>query len=606
MKTNRINEKGIDLSDVPGSYITPSRELAIAARPYYQKVKEIKEMFRSMRWQDIQFYVSGTYHWPVLPADIKREITEANRLYNEIKTALSSRFDNSISGAFKETNFGNWATSTRSRGSGSVKFELTSNHRSHMPGGIPNGLKGLGIGYKLYRALIEKAKFVWSGTSASASARRAWQSVLANKPDPDDVHAIVAREHVCAIIKNQPDSRKISQVNSFLNVMGTYNLNNITATNFKISPELKEILPEDVLVRVDPERREEARRIEREREAERQRERAERQARRVAARLQEFGVEDINDHDWDIGDFVVLKEYVLQQDYEPMPIRMVVARQGRTYYALKIEDAFRYFDDRNYGLDHDNRRTTSKNAWTKVNIQNAADNRIGSSASIRNRARSGNPMNATATAAQRRNNQAAPDTAANNTYPAAPEYKPMYVKSNGRPWIRPIHKRTVKDNNETIYLNPMQYDRYSRGKPTECCIRFRGSEFLTTVGAQLFNVTEMGFTGSPDQDLDQWLGQNGWKKFRLNSIQSKLELREGQHVYVSGGHRSSFGMVGVVDSYLLNNRDEEHAYLNMFDSDDNNRPPRKQYVKIPFIRVLEFEQIHESKKIPTFSNFIQL
>lgn len=312
-------------------------------------------------------------------------------LMRELKTIDANRFQN---------DFGRWRD-VNPDDSNAIHFRTegpSDYQRSHFPnGGIPSALRGVGLGFKLYRTLLKFAGYISSNPSGTTEKDKAWGSMLTYKSNPDgtpsedDAHAIIGPNNWMAMDKGISESDKISNAERFIqNVIG---FDNTKPDRFDIDDELLAILPDELLVRfnrdylnslvtdqrLSPERvqailaarteamrREEERREREEAAARERRARQEAETReRAAARITRFGAQP--DEDWDVGDFIVVKSYLFDVTYDSLPIRRVISRTNGQYIAVKIQDAIRIdAGELAPNQSNDSRSTSDKSNWVKV------------------------------------------------------------------------------------------------------------------------------------------------------------------------------------------------------------------------------------------------
>lgn len=312
-------------------------------------------------------------------------------LMRELKTIDANRFQN---------DFGRWRD-VNPDDSNAIHFRTegpSDYQRSHFPnGGIPSALRGVGLGFKLYRTLLKFAGYISSNPSGTTEKDKAWGSMLTYKSNPDgtpsedDAHAIIGPNNWMAMDKGISESDKISNAERFIqNVIG---FDNTKPDRFDIDDELLAILPDELLVRfnrdylnslvtdqrLSPERvqailaarteamrREEERREREEAAARERRARQEAETReRAAARITRFGAQP--DEDWDVGDFIVVKSYLFDVTYDSLPIRRVISRTNGQYVAVKIQDAIRIdAGELAPNQSNDSRSTSDKSNWVKV------------------------------------------------------------------------------------------------------------------------------------------------------------------------------------------------------------------------------------------------
>ena len=328
-----INEDGVDHDQAPDTYLAARKRAADTDREYRTKLEEVRSGFKTLRWQDIAWKTNGRQEHPFMPEDLRTKIKQLYRI-NRTKAA---------------NDIGSWAMDDNPSNEIYMKVD-SSDHRSHFPNqGIPTGLRGLKLGYKLYRSLLQKYKYLKSNTAGTTEKDNVWQSLVSAKRDAqgnyteDDVHGIVGVDNVFAMIKSLPDSEKISRATSFIE--NSINKSGITPRNFIIDPELKAILPKDLLAELDPAQR------------------VDRTARTREQRYAKYAPGGVDDHSWEIGDLITVREYLVRVDYEDLPVRMVVHKSpSGEYYAVKVEDLQRYKES---GTVSDPRTTDNKRLWVK-------------------------------------------------------------------------------------------------------------------------------------------------------------------------------------------------------------------------------------------------
>lgn len=374
----KINERGVTLDEYPETYLSKAKKTVEKHKTYATAFKEIINMMKDMSWKDITFLDGPTgdngsrIQFPLLPEDIRTKIKEIARIEpNKAKSDFSK-------GSYTFAKTFNPGETPSTSGTIYMMVERESNgQRSHFPNeGIPTALRGTNLGYKLYRALLEKFKYLRSNTGGSEAKNYAWQSMVSTKKDAqgnlteDDVHAIVGPTAAFAMIKTIPNRDKIKYATQFLNNSGEIDKRNISNRNFAMDDELKAILPDALLAEIDPTRREEAERLRKEREA-KEREKRDKEALKTnKARFDLYapfgiGPESAN---WEVGDYVVIKEYLMQLNFDNLPVRKVVEKVGNEYTALKISDLTQYEIDGTIP-SRDPRKTRNKSEWVKTELK---------------------------------------------------------------------------------------------------------------------------------------------------------------------------------------------------------------------------------------------
>lgn len=279
-----------------------------------------------------------------------------------------------------------------------------SHQRSHFPnGGIPSSIRGSGLGLKLYKALVRTVGYISSNTGGTSAKDNVWASMLDSKVDAagnfmDDLHAVVGPDSWMVLSMGLDTNTKIRAAINFIE--SNIGIRYTDPDQFDMDDELRELMPDTFLStlkesylrslvedgRITQEKyhqikdaraqAEIAARERADREAAEERERAAREEQairqRLIARIARFGVD--LDANWDVGDFIVVKEYLFRESYEPLPIRQVAVFRDGVYYALNINEMIRV---RNNEIDplqaRDNRTTRNKSAWVKVNLNEIPD-----------------------------------------------------------------------------------------------------------------------------------------------------------------------------------------------------------------------------------------
>ena len=217
-----MNEMGIRrVERLSGSHIGRERQQTVdyaaaqanqpRTRAYEEIASDLRKALRTVSRSDIQMEKpqGSRYYYPKFP----REIVD---LLTEIKSVNESRMRN---------DFGMWRD-VYPDGSSAIHFATDSPsdfQRSHFPdGGIPASLRGINLGYKLYRALLAAAGYISSNPSGTREKDKAWGSLLSYKanadgtPSEDDAHAIIGPGNWMAIDKTVPDNTKLSRAMDFI------------------------------------------------------------------------------------------------------------------------------------------------------------------------------------------------------------------------------------------------------------------------------------------------------------------------------------------------------------------------------------------------------
>lgn len=606
MESNKklITEKGIDdPSQVSQHYLGPISAEVERARPYLVKSKAVKELIRNISYRDIRWKRDGQTFYPLLPDAVIAGLSELRQL-DASKT---------------QAEFGTWTTASRN-GSIAMRCQRDDSHRSHFPnGGIPSSLRGLGLGSKLYRALIETEKYVTSDSLATPEAQRAWQSVIKKKQDPqEDLHVIMAPSNkVLAMIKTISDSEKIRITKLFLNQIAS--LDRITNTNFAIDDELKAILPQDVLVLIDPVRREEAARIRREQEEQERIRRDEELRRRAGAALAAYGL-DPNvpfDHNWNVGDYIVVKSYLVQTDYDSVPIRKVTALNGNSYTAIELQNA-------EAGTSGEARSTentpTGKAAWVKINITRVQPDNIRSStankAAVRQLQRrieagevAATPTSSTATTSTSTSTSATPNNVQNAYTGTMETFQGRKDQFANRPRLLGSVRRKIKDS-EYFYLVGDQIDKYRSNQTCEVCIAVqRGNTPIKLFSTVTHQTVETTFRN--EDDLKQFASRNPHiiMLVKVTALARKTDLRVGEMMFIAK-QNTLMGVCSPVDYYLLNSaQNKEFVYVKAYSRyDENGSFNRNIRYKVPvrldYAKKLEVVLAESITYVPKFGEYV--
>jgi hypothetical protein len=345
-----INERAIDVADFPDTYLADIKQGTSSFKKFKEVAAEIYQMFKDLKWQDIKFETVGSAEVAILPAALRAKLMKAHRINS---AAAEEAFEQS-GNAFGKT----WNGETL-RGGNTVHMEVEKNdgQRSHFPdGGIPDSLKGFNLGYKFYRALLQKYKFLSSNTQGTTEKDRVWTSLISPKKDrrgrltDDDVHSILGPDYVFAMVKNIPEKKKIEHAKAF--IQNNVDTDSITKKNLGIDDELMEILPDDVLINIDPKKKEEKKKE------------------LIKVRLDKFTPRGRNDYAWEIGDYIISKddlENVFDDEPNNLKVKKVVGKDDDDYWvAIALEDVKRY--ERN-GHAEDIITTPTKQDWVKAKLQ---------------------------------------------------------------------------------------------------------------------------------------------------------------------------------------------------------------------------------------------
>ena len=598
------------------------------ARSFTQVAAELEQALKNIPRTQITMEnpANSRNYYPKFP----REIVE---LMTELKGIDESRFTSS---------FGYWRDAYPGM-SDAIHFRTegpSDSQRSHFPnGGIPTGLRGTGLGYKMYRTLLKFAGYISSNTSGTREKDKAWGSMLDYKSNPDgspsedDAHAIIGPSNWMALDKTtMPDRAKSEVAQRFISQ--TIGLNNTKGDRFDMDDELLAILPDTFLTqlhpsyidelvnqdRLTPERKEqiiaartEAQRLERERAEREETERREQRARqeaetrqRVASRIQQYGADP--DADWNIGDFIVVKSYLYDTSYTSLPIRRVVAQDGRNYIAAKISDAIRIDNGEITPGSADARSTSDKTAWVKVNLESIPDLDAVNLNNVEKRyvqslldpeeleRRREAEREADRQRIERERQENTQRAESKETFGVLPtngrELKQLTINRTSLPSIDLLKKARTGDFVKFLILAPAQRDqlRGYNGIPVFAAFERTGrtSRPVENPEELISNPRNMVLinlvTGKAVQPPFTGLGLTAYRLEQVTE-EDKLRARGGDHYYIAN-HMNNWGILAKCDYTTRNTANQPFIYMNTFGGGE-----RPTAVRLDLLRKLVGEPI---------------
>ena len=597
-------------------------------RSFTQVAAELEQALKNIPRTQITMEnpANSRNYYPKFP----REIVE---LMTELKGIDESRFTSS---------FGYWRDAYPGM-SDAIHFRTegpSDSQRSHFPnGGIPTGLRGTGLGYKMYRTLLKFAGYISSNTSGTREKDKAWGSMLDYKSNPDgspsedDAHAIIGPSNWMALDKTtMPDRAKSEVAQRFISQ--TIGLNNTKGDRFDMDDELLAILPDTFLTqlhpsyidelvnqdRLTPERKEqiiaartEAQRLERERAEREETERREQRARqeaetrqRVASRIQQYGADP--DADWNIGDFIVVKSYLYDTSYTSLPIRRVVAQDGRNYIAAKISDAIRIDNGEITPGSADARSTSDKTAWVKVNLESIPDLDAVNLNNVEKRyvqslldpeeleRRREAEREADRQRIERERQENTQRAESKETFGVLPtngrELKQLTINRTSLPSIDLLKKARTGDFVKFLILAPAQRDqlRGYNGIPVFAAFERTGrtSRPVENPEELISNPRNMVLinlvTGKAVQPPFTGLGLTAYRLEQVTE-EDKLRARGGDHYYIAN-HMNNWGILAKCDYTTRNTANQPFIYMNTFGGGE-----RPTAVRLDLLRKLVGEPI---------------
>ena len=597
-------------------------------RSFTQVAAELEQALKNIPRTQITMEnpANSRSYYPKFP----REIVE---LMTELKGIDESRFTSS---------FGYWRDAYPGM-SDAIHFRTegpSDSQRSHFPnGGIPTGLRGTGLGYKMYRTLLKFAGYISSNTSGTREKDKAWGSMLDYKSNPDgspsedDAHAIIGPSNWMALDKTtMPDRAKADVAQRFISQ--TIGLNNTKGDRFDMDDELLAILPDTFLTqlhpsyidelvnqdRLTPERKEqiiaartEAQRLERERAEREETERREQRARqeaetrqRVASRIQQYGADP--DAEWNIGDFIVVKSYLYDTSYTSLPIRRVVAQDGRNYIAAKISDAIRIDNGEITPGSADARSTSDKTAWVKVNLESIPDLDAVNLNNVEKRyvqslldpeeleRRREAEREADRQRIERERQENTQRAESKETFGVLPtngrELKQLTINRTSLPSIDLLKKARTGDFVKFLILAPAQRDqlRGYNGIPVFAAFERTGrtSRPVENPEELISNPRNMVLinlvTGKAVQPPFTGLGLTAYRLEQVTE-EDKLRARGGDHYYIAN-HMNNWGILAKCDYTTRNTANQPFIYMNTFGGGE-----RPTAVRLDLLRKLVGEPI---------------
>ncbi len=345
---------------------------------------------KDMRFDEIRFDKSGNQYIILLPDTI---VTKMRKLYDGTSPVYNQTVEGLTTSQLKQkildTVKNTFSTSsytfkgTDPNSTSYIKMKIDDSNRTHFPGGGINeqGLRGLGLGKKLYRALIGQAEYVCSGSSAESGAQKAWASLTKPQFNEDGSRDIDAEVYsfmlplsynMFAIATTRPKTEIFATAYSLLNnIHDKSKFQNVAtrkANDIAVDPDFIQLCKDNsnninaqkILSWVEPSPEslaaaaaEEERRV--------AAANAEQNSRYAERLLKYCGVSTVEELSsvWNVGDWIVVKSYLLGTD--TIPVRQVTKFQGGTYYAYKPSD----INLSGIG-EGDERSTSNKSNWVKA------------------------------------------------------------------------------------------------------------------------------------------------------------------------------------------------------------------------------------------------
>lgn len=385
-KITNIFEAPIPWDELPrsGHYLSGKDDTIMTKRVIMGEINKIKDALKKMSWKKINWERSGNDYYPILPTAI---ITMMNSLLSGRNQIFQSEIATKNPTAFKE-NVKNLFISNLSTSSYNFKgvtglgnyyiyMSIDSSDRTHFPNsGINENLRNTGLGKKLYRGLIEQAPNGWVQTNSGGSEIKNWMWAALSHEQYDDngrrdkdaeiysfrfgnsLYAISTTKPVEEILRNG-----YTVINKISDKSTLANKETRLANNIGIDGDFMALCKRNktnqyasqILSWVNISSRDAARIA---REAEKRRlEEEKRKNALLKDRLKAYcGVTKISDlsSDFEEGDWIVVKSYLLDNTYNGLPIRKAT-KVGNIWKAYKPS-----------APSSDSRETTNKTDWVKA------------------------------------------------------------------------------------------------------------------------------------------------------------------------------------------------------------------------------------------------
>ena len=571
-RISNIYEMGIDLTQRgKDSYLGKANKESGQYKQIKQAEHNVLNAFKTVPWQELGIANHGGNYYITLPQNIKDALT-AFRQLDPNRADL----------------FGNWFGLDGQNG---IYMRVDSGtNRSHFPnGGIPDSLKGTGLGYKCYRRLLDHAKWLTSNTGGSAIKNNAWASMIKKREEPDDVHAIVGPTQVLAMVKQLPNSQKIEIADKFIQNSILPQIEKITAHNFAIDDELERILPQQTLQILDPAHRAAAKQQRDAAEAEATRRRTERERQASDELRPRFGVTTI-DHSFRPGDVVIRYTMLNNNTVKPR----IVARVGNELKAVPISGYIEMSRDINHvPVEHRDLNDT----WTKINpasIPDLNDVRLDGNeqAYLRFLIQAGQ------TSAPAPHTDQAHDLAIRTlrrdqqqgqsfqTGPVITIYntETYFDIANSRiPQLPEAARVKLKQEDfiQSIYMTVEQYARYTDKKSSEVFAGFSGTLTHMTLSHGYPQKAVNTITGFVVDDPNR---KPFAAKFSMTKLRDRNDVRAGDMVYIAT-HPVYFGLTGRV-AYSASAGQREFVSIEMFHPEIQGEKGRKVPIAPQFLRKL--------------------
>ena len=135
---------------------------------------------------------------------IEKELNSIYKKVNKLDTNIVNRFDQRLKDFYYDG--GNFE-----RNPPTINYEEGRN-RTHFPDGLENWLKGLGLGLKIYRKILNKLGHIVSEENASSSVQKIYTDLIQFK----EVNCVLIKDSTLVIEKRLSKERKQRIVAEFI------------------------------------------------------------------------------------------------------------------------------------------------------------------------------------------------------------------------------------------------------------------------------------------------------------------------------------------------------------------------------------------------------
>lgn len=208
-----VKEMGVSLSklekSIPSNYLLKNIKGYDKSKSYYELQDElinlrleILEMLKNMQWSELKVKKrGGSKNYFVFPKNIVDKIKEFNKIFRKIERKIYLKPDLV---AFQDDGYHIINEN--------INIETEFNNRTHFPIGIPESFKGMSLGYKLYRKLVDSIDYIQSDIFSSPGVRSIYLKLIQDK----DLNCVVTDKDVLVLKKSMTKFNKEYFVYDFI------------------------------------------------------------------------------------------------------------------------------------------------------------------------------------------------------------------------------------------------------------------------------------------------------------------------------------------------------------------------------------------------------